>query len=151
MSVQQSDSSLSTSPVNAAHYLTYPYPHTQRSDDLTDLSYPSSYPSQSSTSAIHPLQPRYPLDSRPRSPPPTVFLHNNSSSSPTKDVPSRGLLSPPPSTSSPSSNASAPTGISDMTRQAPGSSKLQSIHDRVNAPFDYTEGYHFLMKHLPTR
>jgi hypothetical protein len=38
-----------------------------------------------------------------------------------------------------------------MTRQAPGSSKLQSIHDRVNAPFDYTEGYHFLMKHLPTR
>ncbi|KAF5322825.1 hypothetical protein D9619_002031 [Psilocybe cf. subviscida] len=151
MSIQQSESSLSTSPVNAAHYLTYPYPHTQRSDDLTDLSYPSSYPSQSSTSAVHPLQPRYPLDSRPRSPPTTVFLHNNSSSSPTKDAPSRGLLSPHPSLSSPSSNASAPAGISDMTRQLPGSSKLQSIHDRVNAPFDYTEGYHFLMKHLPTR
>jgi hypothetical protein len=28
---------------------------------------------------------------------------------------------------------------------------LQSIHDRVTAPYDYTQGYHFLMKHLPTR
>jgi hypothetical protein len=28
---------------------------------------------------------------------------------------------------------------------------LQSINDRVTAPFDYTEGYHFLMKHLRSR
>lgn len=33
----------------------------------------------------------------------------------------------------------------------PCGSKLQSIHDRVTTPYDYTEGYHFLMKHLPTR
>ncbi|KAF9482158.1 hypothetical protein BDN70DRAFT_904896 [Pholiota conissans] len=147
MPIQQSEANLSTSPGNPAHYLTYPYPHVQRPDDLTDLSYEtdSPYPSQSS-SAIHPLQPRFPLDTRPRSPPTTVFLHNPSS----KDATSRGLLSPPPSTCSPSSTASVPTGIADMVSQ-PCSSKLQGIHDRVTTPYDYTEGYHFLMKHLPTR
>lgn len=30
-------------------------------------------------------------------------------------------------------------------------SKWQGISDRVTAPYDYTEGYHFLMKHLPSR
>jgi hypothetical protein len=30
-------------------------------------------------------------------------------------------------------------------------SKWQGINDRVTTPYDYTEGYHFLMKHLPTR
>lgn len=143
MSTQQSDS-LSTSPGNSAHYLTYPYPHASRPDDLTDISYGTESPYTSS--GLHPLQPRYPLDMRPRSPPATVFLHNPSS----KDATTRGLLSPPPSTCSPSSAASVPTGITDIAAPA-CSSKLQSIHDRVTMPYDYTEGYHFLMKHLPTR
>ncbi|KJA20713.1 hypothetical protein HYPSUDRAFT_68254 [Hypholoma sublateritium FD-334 SS-4] len=141
MSAQQPES---TSPGNPAHYLTYPYPHASRPDDLTEISYGTASPY--SSSAVHPLQPRFPLDSRPRSPPATVFLHNPSS----KDATSRGLLSPPPSTYSPSSTASVPTGITDMVLP-PCGSKLQSIHDRVTTPYDYTEGYHFLMKHLPTR
>ncbi|KDR75200.1 hypothetical protein GALMADRAFT_535775 [Galerina marginata CBS 339.88] len=147
MPVQQVEAGLTTSPGSAAHYLTYPYPHTQQPDDLGELSYSASYsPQTQSNSAIHPLQPRFPLDTRPRSPP-TVFLHNSSS----KDAASRGLLSPPPSTTSPSSTASVPTGIADMVRPQSRGSKLQSITDRVTAPYEYTEGYHFLMKHLPTR
>jgi PAS domain S-box-containing protein len=31
------------------------------------------------------------------------------------------------------------------------SSQLQSINALVTRPYDYTEGYHFLMKHLPSR
>lgn len=144
MPIQQPDPTLSTSPGNA-HYLTYPYPHSQRPDDLSDLPYPASYSSQS-TSANHPLQPRYPLETRPRTPPTTVFLHSSE-----KDATSRGLLSPPPSTSSPSSIAAVPTGIADLARTQPCGTKLQTINDRVTTPYDYTEGYHFLMKHLPTR
>lgn len=30
-------------------------------------------------------------------------------------------------------------------------SNLQTINDRITKPYDYTEGYHFLMKHLPSR
>ncbi|PPQ99450.1 hypothetical protein CVT24_005257 [Panaeolus cyanescens] len=140
---QPSDANLSTSPGNA-HYLTYPYPQSQRTEDLPESTYTATYPSQS-TSAIHPLQPRYPLESRSRSPPVSVFLQSSASSS------SRALLSPPPSTDSPSSIASVPTGITEMPRPQSRGSKLQSINDRVTAPYDYTEGYHFLMKHLPTR
>jgi len=45
-----------------------------------------------------------------------------------------------------------PSGIADSAPQPKSSgSQLQKIHDRVTAPFDYTEGYHFLMKHLPGR
>lgn len=147
MPIQQAESSLSTSPGNPAHYLTYPYPHAQRQEDLTEVSYDTGSPYQSqSSSAIHPLQPRFPLDTRPRSPPTTVFLHNPVSN----DAASRGLLSPPSSTCSPSSTASVPIGIADMVSPA-CSSKLQGINDLVTTPYDYTEGYHFLMKHLPTR
>ncbi|KAJ3495342.1 hypothetical protein NLJ89_g10644 [Agrocybe chaxingu] len=143
MQVPQSES-LSTSPANAAHYLTYPYPHPQPPEDLTELRYTPPYSSQ--TSPLHPLQPRYPLDTRPRSPPTTVFLNTSS-----KDVGSRRLQSPPPSTDSPSSTSSLPPGITEMARPLSRGSKLQSINDRVTAPYEYTEGYHFLMKHLPTR
>ncbi|PPR05830.1 hypothetical protein CVT26_010110 [Gymnopilus dilepis] len=116
--IQQSESNLSTSPNNPAHYLTYPYPQTQQTDALADLTYPP--PTSQSDEPLHPLQPRYPLDTRPRSPPLSAFLP-----SPAKD--------------------------SQLTRPPSRGSKLQSITDRVTAPYDYTEGYHFLMKHLPTR
>ncbi|KAF4621233.1 hypothetical protein D9613_000426 [Agrocybe pediades] len=144
MALAQSEASLSTSPGNA-HYLTYPYPHAQRPEEGPDLSYPAPYAQPSAVT--HPLQPRYPLDSRPRSPPTTAFINDTSS----KDTGSRGLLSPPPSTDSPSSSASVSIGIAEMVRPQSRGSKLQSITDRVTAPYDYTEGYHFLMKHLPTR
>lgn len=100
-------------------FLGYSYQEPQPSPgpDLSDLQYRSQFPQ---TGPLHPLQPRFPLDSRPRSPPTAVSLE-----------PSRGRL--------PMSNVPGP------------SSKLQSINDRVTKPYDYTEGYHFLMKHLPTR
>ena len=127
-----------TSPRSAAHYLTYPYPHTQqRSEPPAEIPFsPTTYSSQ--TSEIHPLQPRYPLDTRPRSPA-SVFLHNP------KDMTSRGFLSPS------ISNSSVTSGAVDIVRPKSCGSKLRNINDRITAPFDYTEGYHFLMKHLPTR
>ena len=126
-----------TSPRSAAHYLTYPYPNAQqRLEPPAEIPFSPSYSSQ--TSEIHPLQPRYPLDTRPRSPA-SVFLHNP------KDITSRGFLSPS------ISNSSVTSGAVDIVRPKSCGSKLRNINDRITAPFDYTEGYHFLMKHLPTR
>ncbi|KAF9454047.1 transcription activator of gluconeogenesis ERT1 [Macrolepiota fuliginosa MF-IS2] len=118
---------------NPTNFLTYPYTQPQRPEEIPDLTYP-----------LHPLQPRYPLESRPKSP---VTI---SSSHDPKEF-STGLLSPPSSNASPSSTAAVPSGIADLVRPQSRGSKLQSINDRVTAPYDYTEGYHFLMKHLPTR
>jgi len=64
---------------------------------------------------------------------------------------SRTFASPPMSNISLSTTASGPLGGSDTTPARPPSSQLQTINDRVTAPYDYTEGYHFLMKHLPSR
>jgi hypothetical protein len=119
---------------NPTNFLTYPYTQSQRPEEVSDLSYP-----------LHPLQPRFPLESRPKSPIP-ITLNNDMS----KET-STGLLSPPSSNASPSSTASVPSGIAELVRPQSRGSKLQSINDRVTAPYDYTEGYHFLMKHLPTR
>jgi len=119
---------------NQSNFLTYPYtqPQAQLPEEISDLSYP-----------IHPLQPRFPLDSRPRSPIPSTFDTTKGTST--------GLLSPPSSNASPGSTTSDPSGIVDLVYPQSHGSKLQSISDRVAAPYDYTEGYHFLMKHLPTR
>lgn len=93
-------------------FVTYPY---QSADDTAPPPPPSSAapdpePPSAQDPPLHPLAPRYPLDSRPRSPP--LFL-------------------------------------SDAHDQP--TSNLQTINDRITKPYDYTEGYHFLMKHLPTR
>lgn len=119
---------------NQSNFLTYPYtqPQAQLSEEISDLSYP-----------IHPLQPRFPLDSRPRSPIPSTFDMAKGTST--------GLLSPPSSNASPDSTTSVPSGIVDLVYPQSHGSKLQRINDRVAVPYDYTEGYHFLMKHLPTR
>jgi hypothetical protein len=127
-----------TSPKIAAHYLTYPYPQAQQQSPA-EISFTPSYSPQ--PEEVHPLQPRYPLDTRPRSPT-TIFLQNP------KDMVSRDFLSPSIPNSSPRSVTS---GVADIVRPKSCGSKLRSINDRVTAPFDYTEGYHFLMKHLPTR
>ncbi|KAL1743366.1 transcription activator of gluconeogenesis ERT1 [Schizophyllum fasciatum] len=66
-----------------------------------------------------------------------------------KESAARTLLSPPP-TDSPGSATSAVPLCEAPAFPRPGS-HLQSITDRVKAPYEYTEGYHFLMKHLTTR
>ncbi|KAJ7703011.1 hypothetical protein B0H17DRAFT_1041245 [Mycena rosella] len=127
IAVQPSDT-LSTSPTT--NFLTYPYPPPPEQPQ-EPLQYPPQF------QQLHPLQPRFPLDARPRSPPFSA-----------KDVPQRGLS---PSQSSGSSFAH---GIPEQVHQGPGGSggsQLQNINDRVTMPYDYTEGYHFLMKHLPSR
>ncbi|KAK7053456.1 Transcriptional regulator of nonfermentable carbon utilization [Paramarasmius palmivorus] len=142
--LQPQSTLLSASPNSGHSYLTYPYQDPPRPVDLSE-----SYQTQQSQSEkpvdpdapLHPLQPRYPLDNRPKSPPLPIFLD---------EMPQGGgLLSPPNSNASPSVTSSN----TDMTYGgfARSPSKLQSINDRVNKPYDYTEGYHFLMKHLPTR
>ncbi|KAG6831684.1 Transcriptional regulator of nonfermentable carbon utilization [Tricholoma furcatifolium] len=123
--VQSADPPLPSSPSNPTQYLTYPYTSQQqsRSDEINiDFSNQGSQP-------IHPLKPRYPLENRPRSPPTGVFLHESS-----ENLGNNGA-----------------TPESDADTPASSTSQLQSIHDRVTKPYDYTEGYHFLMKHLPTR
>ncbi|KAF5380341.1 hypothetical protein D9615_004569 [Tricholomella constricta] len=131
-SAQSSENALTTSPSNPAHYLTYPYSAQQpqpRSDEINDAVDFPQFQEPQPQQPLHPLQPRYPLDSRPRSPPGSVFLHN-------PDISSENLGN----------------NVGDATTGAEtGGSQLQSIHDRVTKPYDYTEGYHFLMKHLPSR
>ncbi|KAJ7287834.1 transcription activator of gluconeogenesis ERT1 [Mycena rebaudengoi] len=117
IAVQPSDTTLSTSPT--ANYLTYSY---QQPPDQDQPQYPSQFQQE-----LHPLQPRFPLDGRPRSP---------------------TLTSISPSQSAGPSFAH--NGIPEYARQG-GGSQLQKINDRVTMPYDYTEGYHFLMKHLPGR
>jgi hypothetical protein len=117
IAVQPSDTTLSTSPT--ANYLTYSY---QQPPDQDQPQYPSQFQQE-----LHPLQPRFPLDGRPRSP---------------------TLTSISPSQSAGPSFAH--NGMPEYARQG-GGSQLQKINDRVTMPYDYTEGYHFLMKHLPGR
>ncbi|KAG5648589.1 hypothetical protein DXG03_003200 [Asterophora parasitica] len=122
-------------PSNSTQYLTYPYSAQQqpRSDETPDAADFSQYQEPQAPQPLHPLQPRYPLDSRPRSPHGTVFLHNTSTSSDNLGT------------------ADATSTSSDLAVAKASGSSLQSIHDRVTKPYDYTEGYHFLMKHLPSR
>ncbi|KAJ7838703.1 transcription activator of gluconeogenesis ERT1 [Mycena leptocephala] len=56
----------------------------------------------------------------------------------------RGILSP-------SHSSASSFGHVVPEHQSGGGSQLQNINDRVTMPYDYTEGYHFLMKHLPSR
>jgi hypothetical protein len=58
--------------------------------------------------------------------------------SPSQTVPTRTST-----THAPNSPASESSGAAR--------SVVQTINDCVTAPYDYTEGYHFLMKHLPNR
>ncbi|KAJ7178369.1 hypothetical protein C8R43DRAFT_1117764 [Mycena crocata] len=125
IAVQPSDTTLSTSPTTS--FLTYPYPHPPEQEPL-------QYPPQFQQD-LHPLQPRFPLDARPRSPPFAA-----------KDASQRGITSPSQST-----GPSFARAIPEQAHQSSGGSQLQNINDRVTMPYDYTEGYHFLMKHLPRR
>ncbi|KAJ3724703.1 transcription activator of gluconeogenesis ERT1 [Lentinula raphanica] len=127
---------LAASPTTA--YLTYQYQDPPRTSELSELQYPQFQQSANST-----LHSRYTLDPKARSPPYSPYVEEAS----------HGLLSPPHSNASPSLTPSAlrsADSTASTSTCTPGS-KLQSINDRVTKPYDYTEGYHFLMKHLPIR
>ncbi|KAG6837506.1 Transcriptional regulator of nonfermentable carbon utilization [Arthromyces matolae] len=127
-----SEAPVPSSPSNPSQYLTYPYVTQQPPSTADEIEEPidlSSYESNQPEQPLHPLQPRYPLDARPRSPQGSVFLHD-----------------PEASSENPGNNTAE-----DKEPSESSASQLQSIHDRVTEPYDYTEGYHFLMKHLPTR
>jgi hypothetical protein len=111
---------------NSPNFLAYPYTPSQRPEESSELSYP-----------LHPLQPRYPLDSRPKSPILAALGYDS-------------LLSSTNASASPHSIA-VPSNTADPLQPPHRDSQIQSIIDRVTTPYDYTEGYHFLMKHLPTR
>jgi hypothetical protein len=66
---------------------------------------------------------------------------------------SSSLVTPPASNASPSSTSSVPLAAiaEPVVATTRSNSQLQTINDLVTSPYDYTEGYHFLMKHLPTR
>ncbi|KAJ3814811.1 transcription activator of gluconeogenesis ERT1 [Lentinula lateritia] len=135
-------SNLAASPTTA--YLTYQYQEPPRTSELSQVQYPPFQQSVNTPNTTpQPLQSRYSLDSRAKSPPYSVFI----------DETSHGLLSPPHSNASPSLTPSVvrSTDSAASTSTCTPGSKLQSIHDRVTKPYDYTEGYHFLMKHLPIR
>ncbi|KAJ4001587.1 transcription activator of gluconeogenesis ERT1 [Lentinula boryana] len=134
-----SQNNLAASPTTA--YLTYQYQEPPRTSELSELQYPQFQPSANSTAPT--LQSRYSLDLKPKSPPFSSYI----------DETSHGLLSPPHSNASPSLTPSAlrSADCAATTSTCTPGSKLQSINDRVTKPYDYTEGYHFLMKHLPIR
>ncbi|KAF9501863.1 hypothetical protein BDN71DRAFT_1379254 [Pleurotus eryngii] len=131
---------------------------TPQAKESPQTSYAQSY---TSSQPLHPLQPRYPLPADySRSPsistPSTVF--------PRLDPKDPGLFSPLAANASPISTSSVPPGLASVSTDTPtpstpssslvlpsSSSQLQSINDSVTTPYDYTEGYHFLMKHLPSR
>jgi len=129
ISVQLPDSPLSTSPPNSAHYLAYPYTsQPTKADDVPDHIHFTPLREPQLQGQLSPLSSRYP---RPRSPIPTSFLEDP------------GL---------PNIHGKGPAlVVADLDRARSCRSPLQNIHERVTAPYDYTEGYHFLMKHLPTR
>ncbi|KAF5393236.1 hypothetical protein D9757_000744 [Collybiopsis confluens] len=131
-SLSSSQAHLAASPNTA--FLTYQYQEQPRTSELSELQYTQFQQSSAST-----IQPRYSLDSRPKSPSLSAFI----------DESSHGLLSPPHSNASPSLTPSVPRST-ELNKCLPRS-QLQSINDRITKPYDYTEGYHFLMKHLPIR
>ncbi|KIL65951.1 hypothetical protein M378DRAFT_10526 [Amanita muscaria Koide BX008] len=138
LSSMPSEPSMTTSSENIP-YMTYGYPQ-QRAEDV-ELQYASQYtsPNTSSGTEQSSQQMRYPHEARTRSPPIDAYT-------PSKAVESTGLLSPAPSNASPTTTSPIPGAMADLPQ-----SELQSIKDTVTKPYDYTEGYHFLMKHLPIR
>jgi hypothetical protein len=121
--------------------LTYGY--TQQRPEEVELQYAAQYSSSQPSESAHSIQQqqRYPLETRPHSPPIDAYVSGKPIT-----TSSTGLLSPAPSSASPVTTSPIPPVLADLPR-----SELQSINDTVTKPYDYTEGYHFLMKHLPTR
>ncbi|KAF8441655.1 hypothetical protein L210DRAFT_3612032 [Boletus edulis BED1] len=115
-------------PSPTAAFITYSPTQFSRpsQDSAADLSYPLSYPQGQSTPS---LPPRYSRDPPTSAPMGSVRI---------------------------SSQEAGPLELSGHPSPSSTSSTHQSSLDNfsplnVTSPYDYTEGYHFLMKHLPTR
>ncbi|KAJ7902086.1 transcription activator of gluconeogenesis ERT1 [Mycena olivaceomarginata] len=102
------------------------------------LTYPYPQPPEQQEALQYTAGPRFPLNGRPRSP---RFSDKEFLSPSQASGPSFAHANPMPNVhSGGNGNANGSHG-----------SQLQNINDRVTMPYDYTEGYHFLMKHLPSR
>lgn len=150
MSIQPSDTISVTnqmSPVYMDSYAQYQQSPSEGQSTATQMQYQYSQQiSQNpSPTLMHPLEPRI----REIAPSPTsattAFMGRSSS----KDSIARALGSTSPS-NSPTSSSSL-HGASYLETAQTRSSQLQNINARVTRPYDYTEGYHFLMKYLPSR
>ncbi|KAJ7268749.1 hypothetical protein B0H12DRAFT_1096488 [Mycena haematopus] len=134
--VQPSETTISTSPTTG--FLGYAYPQTQQEEAMQ---YSAQF-QQQQQGEPHPLQPRFPLDTRPRSP------HFSSKDSALSSFAAAHAHPPHPH---PHPHPDLQQHHQQHQQQTQSGSQLQNINDRVTMPYDYTEGYHFLMKHLPSR
>ncbi|KAH7929833.1 hypothetical protein BV22DRAFT_1029012 [Leucogyrophana mollusca] len=100
-------------------------------DSLPELQYPANYrEGQQQSTASHPLQPRYPRSA----------INPGFTRAQSKEAGPHSLVSSSSSRPSPTPSSSVHPNPGDLPSTL-----------NVTAPYDYTEGYHFLMKHLPTR
>jgi hypothetical protein len=123
------------------------------------------YPSSQRLSSSQDVQIQYPpqFPSHQSHPPSQMHQHQHqrypdAAQDAAKETVTQSLISPPLSNHSRSSTTSAAVGGPEhivaggtSSLSTPSNGQLQSINDRVTAPYDYTEGYHFLMKHLHSR
>ncbi|KAL4080242.1 hypothetical protein V8B97DRAFT_1864305 [Scleroderma yunnanense] len=129
LSILPSESALATSRSSPTFMSTH-----SPTQGSTDAQYPPSYEQLQAgqvTGSIRPLTPRYTRDIA--NPSPAVMVR-----APSKETGSQSIVS--------SSHASP----SPVNSTLPSGSDHHSPLN-VTVPYDYTEGYHFLMKHLPTR
>ncbi|EPQ57294.1 hypothetical protein GLOTRDRAFT_137651 [Gloeophyllum trabeum ATCC 11539] len=127
------------------NYMTLTYPTAgQVSEEQPSQTAQNAYPLQSfeRTPSLQEYQSRFTLQERSSSTPTVSDSIYAGTSKDTED----SHISPPISVDSPSTD----TSRSD-TPAALGRPRKDDVYKTVTAPYDYTEGYHFLMKHLPTR
>ena len=158
MSIQPSETTLTASPTFMDRYPPVaPYGQMQNGQSPgQQIQYSPQFAQQqqpkrqsqfpSSTEPLHPLHPRYSREIRNSPGPttaPTAFIGRSSST----DSIARAAMG----TSSPSDSPVSSSHQINYLDNACRGSQLQNINERVTRPYDYTEGYHFLMKHLPSR
>jgi hypothetical protein len=156
LSIQPSDT-MSGSPVNQmsppytdsysmSHYQQRSPPN--QSGNQQQVEYTRQYGQQQQQNhqppALHPLEPRFPREFH-ASPSPTsataAFVRSHSRDSIMATLASPGATHSPPT--------SVRAAYADGTEGLRGSHGQRMAY--VTRPFDYTEGYHFLMKHLHSR
>ncbi|TFK54154.1 hypothetical protein OE88DRAFT_1654670 [Heliocybe sulcata] len=135
------DYATTTSPLsNNFMTLTYPTPgQVQDQQSSQGGSTPFSAQAFERSDALQEYQAQFPLPERPSSTPTVSDSIYASTAKYTED----SRTSPPISVDSPSTETSS----SDI----PLVGGRPDVYKTITAPYDYTEGYHFLMKHLPTR
>ncbi|KZT26684.1 hypothetical protein NEOLEDRAFT_1062401 [Neolentinus lepideus HHB14362 ss-1] len=130
------DSSLSTS------FMTLTYPIPGQLQDQPSQSRNATLSVQSYGRSDE-YESRFPLLERSPSTPTVSDSVSNSIYAGTAKNTEDSRVSPPVSADSPSTETSS--------YDQPLLGRSLDVYKSVTAPYDYTEGYHFLMKHLPTR